>query len=159
MAGDRLGPAPRSTRLATITLATPPRPEAGRDRGHHRGRIIDLLQHAVAQHDVGAGRLDQIRKLVTVALQRGDRLGDAGIRARRARLASASGLASMTVTSWPASASGHGETAGAAADVDDVQPFVRTPVHLGTQGRPDHRRARCRCRCGAGVVHALSLVD
>ena len=57
----------------------PVQSQAGCDRTQHGSRVVDLLQHAVAQDDVGAGRIHQVRHLIAVALERGDRIGDSGV--------------------------------------------------------------------------------
>ena len=67
--------------------------------------------------------------------------------ARRVSAASASGLASTTVTWWPGLGQRHGEPAGAAAHVEDGQA-PSAPVQLAAQHRPDDRGARAgACRC------------
>ena len=57
----------------------PARSDDGRQRGHHRGRIVDGLQQVVAQHQVRlAGRNDGA-ELVRVGLDSGDQVVDPGV--------------------------------------------------------------------------------
>ena len=73
------------------------------DRGQRGGGVVDDLEHAVAEHQVGAVGADHVEQAGQVALLAGDRRRRRS-RARRASAARASGLGSTTVTRWPSSA-------------------------------------------------------
>ena len=59
-----------AARPATRTLAAPPGRSGAGDRGDHPGRVVDHLEHRVAEHQVDAARLDEAGERVAVALDR-----------------------------------------------------------------------------------------
>ena len=116
------------------------------DRGDHPGRVVDHLEHRVAEHQVDAARLDQAGERVAVALDRPYPVGDPGVvgppgqRGERVR----AGVDDRDVVARLGQR--HGEPAGAAADVEHGQRAGRR--QLAAQHRPDDRGARAgACRC------------
>ena len=90
------------------------------DRGQGGGGVVDHLEHAVAEHHVGAGGTGQLEQGAEVALLAGD---------LDAVLAGPAGQGGQGVGAGvdhgdPVAEPGHPdrEAAGAAADVEDVEP-------------------------------------
>ena len=104
----------------------PPGRSTSADRGQRGGRVVDDLEHAVAEHHVGAagGRPASSRR-AEVALLTGDLdavlAGPAGQRGQ--------GVGAGVDHGDPVAEPGHPdrEAAGAAADVDDVEPGLSSP--------------------------------
>ena len=113
------------------------------DGGEGAGRVLDHLHDAVAEHEVG--RLDQARQVGHVALLAGDPVGDPALAGAaveggqgvRAGVDDLDGVAELGQR--------HGETSGAAADVDDAglpaggvvalqHPAYALPHHAGADG-------------------------
>ena len=114
------------------------------DRGQCGGGVVDHLEHAVAEHHVGAGGTGQLEQGAEVTLLAGD---------LDAVLAGPAGQGGQGVGAGvdhgdPVAEPGHPdrEAAGAAADVEDVEPGLvaaRDPSAV-----PDHG--------GAGAVAAFA---
>ena len=141
---------------------------AGRAAGAQRAgerrrppaRVVDDLQHGVAEHQVDAGRPRPARRASRRRpARRATRSATPASAARRVSAASASGLGSTTVTVWPASGQRHGEPAGAAADVDHGELGGRRRRSSSrAQHRPDHGGTRGQRRPGelaSGLLHPV----
>ena len=118
------------------------------DRGQCGGGVVDHLEHAVAEHHVGAGGTGQLEQGAEVALLAGDLDAVlAGPAVQRGQ-----GVGAGVDHGDPVAEPGHPdrEPAGAAADVEDVEPgLVDTrSARTGPSAVPDHG--------GAGAVAAFA---
>ena len=106
------------------------------------GRVVDVLQHAVAEHGVVAAALDDVEQAVGVALDGAHPVGDAGLRG--AALQGEEGVGAGVDDGDAVAEAGdrHGEVAGAAAGVEDVQGVAPGGLDPALQGVledvPDH---------------------
>jgi hypothetical protein len=73
-----------------------------RERVGDRWRVVDHLEHGVAQHQIGAAGWDELGKRVRVSCRALTLSATPASAARRSSAARASGLGSTTVTVWPA---------------------------------------------------------
>ncbi len=116
-------------------------------QGGHRvadafGGVVDVLQHAVAQHDVVPAALDHVEEAVGVALDAPHPVGDTGFGGaplqgeERVR----AGVDDRDAVAEPGG--GHGEVAAAASGVEDVQRLTARGFDPAVQGvlqdLPDH---------------------
>ena len=149
-----------AARLATSTLAAPPGRSAPASAATTAGRVVDDLEHGVAEHQVGAARRDQPGERVGVALHGADpaRRRPASA-ARRVSAASASGLASTTVTGGPASASGTANPPVPPPTSTHGQLTAGLAVQLAAQHRPDHGGAGAGRRAGDAGMCALHACE
>jgi hypothetical protein len=134
------------------------RAQRGGQRGHHRRRIVDHLQHGVAEHQVRAAGLDQPGERVAVALHGTDPLGDPGLRGAAGQRGERVGTGVDHGDPMPGLGERHGETAGAAADVEHGQRGVAAAFQLGAQHRPDHGGTGGQRRPGEpawGLLHPV----
>ncbi len=90
------------------------------DRGQRGGRVVDDLEHAVAQHHVGAVGTGDVEQGGQVALLAGDPVGDAALAGPAVQRRQ--GVRAGVDHPDPVAELGDpdGEPAGAAADVEDV---------------------------------------
>jgi len=140
----------------------PSRAQRGKGVVDRGGRVVDVLQDAVAEHQVGAGGADRRHDLAGVSLLGVDPVGDACLgrtalqRGERVR----AGVEHHDPVPQPGDRDG--ETAGATADVHDVELPTARGGPLGDQrvegvpddGGPD-RRARVAAQgppAGSGGV-------
>ena len=117
------------------------------DRREGGGGVVDHLQDAVAQHEVGL--VDQARQVGEVALLAGDPVGDAALAGTTVEGGEGVGAGVDDLDAVAQLGQRYGETAGAAADVDDaglllvegtVLQHPATPSHT-TPVRTDWRRS------------------
>ncbi len=111
------------------------------DRGQRGGRVVDDLEHAVAQHHVGAGGAGDVEQGGQVALLAGDPVGHAALAG--AAVEGGEGVRAGVDDPDPVTELGDpdGEAAGAAADVEDVAAAADQAVEDRAQGLPHHGRA------------------
>ena len=107
------------------------------DRGERGGRVVDDLEDAVAEHDVGLAGLGDVEQVAEVALLAGDPVGHPGLAG--APVEGGQGVGAGVDDGDPVAEPGErdGEAAGAAADVEDV-PGPGAPVEHRPQARPHH---------------------
>ena len=152
MAGERLGQ-DRAAAVGDHDARRAARAQDGGDRCEDLRRIVDLLEDAVAQHEIGALGRDERRELVAVALHAADKIGDAGIdgTTAKARQRVRAGVDDRDPMSGLRER--HGEAAGAAADVDHAEWLARSSIEFGSQRCPDHGGARSGREPGTGRLH------
>ena len=108
------------------------------DRGERGGRVVDDLEHPVAQHHVGGVRTGDVEQGGQVALLAGDPVGDAALVGPTVQ--GRQGVRAGVDDPDPVAELGDpdGEPAGAAADVEHV---ARGAVQDRAQGLPHDGRA------------------
>ena len=117
-------------------------PGQGRQRG---GRVVDDLEHTVAQHHVGAVGTDDVEQAGQVALPPGDR----DVVLARPAVESSQGVGAGVDHGDPVAepADPDREATGAAADVEDV---ARTALQDGLEPGPHHGAAGAAARSSRG---------
>jgi hypothetical protein len=120
---------------------------AGRTQGldgvaHALGGVVDVLQDAVAEHGVVAAALDDVEQAVGVALDGAHAVGDAGLGSPALQGEEGVGAGVDDGDAVAEAGHGHGEVAGAAAGVEDVQGVAPGGLDPAVQGvledLPDH---------------------
>lgn len=106
------------------------------------GRVVDVLQHAVAEHGVVATALDDVEQAVGVALNRAYPVGDACLRGAAFQGEEGVGTGVDDRDAMAEAGDRYGEVAGAAAGVEDVQGVAAGGLDPALQGvledLPDH---------------------
>ena len=136
-----------AARPATSTLAAPPGRSAPASAATTAGRVVDHLEHRVAEHQVDAARLDQAGERVAVALHRPYPVGDPGVggpagqRGERVR----AGVDDRDVVARPRPAA---RRTRRCRRPRRGRSASRPAGQLAAQHRPDDRGARAgACRC------------
>jgi len=129
------------------------RTQDGGDRCEDLRRIVDLLEDAVAQYEIGTLGCDECRELVAVALHAIDKIGDASIDGTTAKAGQRIGAGVDDRDPMSGPRERHGEAAGAATDVDHAEWLARPSIEFGSQRCPDHRGARSGGEPGTGRLH------
>ena len=146
------GAGPVGGRQARLTAG----PDGAGDLAEGDGRVVDDLEHPVAERQVEpgciGGRGQHLVQQVAVALDAVDRSPTPAVSARRRRVASASALGSTTVTSWPRRARG-------TANIPLPPPTssTRSGVPVPTTGSSAAQTAALRTgNCSAGGERGAS---
>ena len=126
------------------------------DRGQRGGRVVDDLEHAVAQHHVGTVAAGDVEQGGQVALLAADPVGHAALAGPAVQ--GGQGVRAGVDDGDPVAELGDpdGEAAGAAADVEDVAAAAEA-VQDRAQGLP-HRRP-CGRRCGVRLADMRTTWD
>ena len=130
-------------------------PQRGGDRGDHPGRVVDDLEHGVAQDQVDAARLDQAGERVAVALHGVHPVGDPGVGGPAGQRGERVGAGVDHGDPVPGLGERHGEPAGAAADVEHGQLPAGVPLAAPGAG-PSQTAAVRAVTCGRAASVCVS---